>query len=162
MVSPATLDGGRALAVLQLVSTAALPSALNSRLAGGPVTWSPALDATSDRLFIPAQAIEAPDTVRAGVPFAIVANTIGENGCWQADGGSLVQRGDSVLISAYDRHSGAPVCTMLWTDRLQHHFTASFPSPGLGVIRSYGRRAYELGKIASIPVVAQRSVVVLP
>jgi hypothetical protein len=155
-------DGARSLGALQLESVGPLPALLQERALSGTVGWSPPIDQIYPRLFVPTDAIDVADTVRAGVPVAITVNTVGENGCWVADGGTLTQSGDSVLIAAYDRHSGAPACTQLWTDQLRHTFSATFPRAGTGVIRAFGRRLRVGTPKYSMPVVATRTVVVLP
>jgi len=155
-------DGGRALGALQLESVASLSATIQERARSGAVDWSPPIGQLYAHLFVPTEVIEVADTVRAGVPVAITVNTIGENGCWQADGGTLTQSGDSVLIAAYDRHSGAPACTQLWTDQLRHSFSATFPRAGTGVIRGFGRRLKVGVPGYSMPIVATRAIVVLP
>ncbi|HEX4936883.1 MAG TPA: hypothetical protein VFV33_27060 [Gemmatimonadaceae bacterium] len=160
LVAPA--DAQRTVGALQLQSTAALPVALNSRTQSGDVTWTPAIPAAELHRLVPAQVIQVPETVRAGASVAIVINTIGENGCWEADGGSLTQRGDTAFVVAFDRHSGAPVCTQLWTDRLAHQVTTVFPTPGVGVIRVQGRRIKGGDPSYSLPVTAERRILVLP
>lgn len=147
---------------LQLQSTAALPATLNTRAQSGNVTWTPPIPATEVRILVPAQVIEVRDTVRVGESVSIVVNTIGENGCWQSDGGTIAQRGDSAFVVAYDRHSGAQICTQLWTDRLAHQVTAVFPTPGIGVIRAQGRRIKDSDPSYSTPVTAERKIVVIP
>ena len=156
------LDAQRTLAALQLESSAALPASLNVRTHTGNTTWIPPIGANEIRLLVPAQVIEVGDTVRAGQSVPITVNTIGENGCWQSDGGTLTQRGDSAFIAAFDRHSGAQVCTMIWTDRLVHSFTTVFPKPGVGVIRVNGRRIKDANPSYSLPVSAERTVIVVP
>ena len=160
--SAPSADSRRLLAVLQIETTSALPSNLSSRAQDTVTAWTPPIDAKSASLFLPALVIEVSDTVRVGSAVSIVVNSIGESGCWQSDGGTLTQRGDSALIVAYDRHSGAQVCTMVWTDRLRHLFTTSFPSAGIGTIRVHGRRIRQGAPSVSLPVVAQRTVVVIP
>lgn len=160
--SAPTVDALRLSAVLQIETTSALPSNLSSRAQDTVTAWTPPIDAKSASLFLPALVIEVSDTVRVGSAVSIVVNSIGESGCWQSDGGTLTQRGDSALIVAYDRHSGAQVCTMVWTDRLRHLFTTSFPSAGIGTIRVHGRRIRQGAPSVSLPVVAQRTVVVIP
>ena len=160
--APAYFSSASVPAILQLESTTDLPSSLNDRLSKASVVWSPPVGGDYVRLFVPAEVIEVADTVRAGVVVPIVVNSIGENGCWQADGGTLIQRGDSALVTARDRHSGAAVCTQLWTDRLRHEFKTIFPHAGVGFIRADGRRARVADANYSAPVVAERAVVVIP
>jgi len=147
---------------LQLQSASALPASLSARAKSGNATWSPPLDPTESRLLVPAEVIEVRDTVRVGEAVTIVVNTIGENGCWQADGGTLVQHADSAVISVFDRHSGAQVCTMIWTDRLTHAFTTTFPQAGTGFIRASGRRIKDSDPTYQTPVTAERAIVVIP
>lgn len=161
-IAPLAADAPRTVGALQLQSSAALPVALNSRAQSSGVTWTPPISPTEVRLLVPAQVIEVRDTVRVGEQVSIVVNTIGENGCWQADGGTLAQRGDSAFVVAYDRHSGAQICTQLWTDRLAHQVTTVFPTPGTGVIRAQGRRIKDNDPAYSVPVTAERTIVVIP
>ncbi len=154
--------GGRALATLQLESPVALAVSLNDRWSIASVAWFPPVNGDVTHILVPAEVIEVADTVRAGVAVPIVVNSIGENGCWQADGGTLAQRGDSALVTAYDRHSGAAACTLLWTDRLRHEFTTTFPRAGVGIIRAHGRRARLTDASYSSPIAAERTVVVVP
>lgn len=161
-VSAPTIDAQRTVGALQLESAALLPASLNERARNGNASWTPPIGANEQRLLIPAQVIEVRDTVRAGESVRITVNTIGANGCWQSDGGTLTQRGDSALVVAYDRHSGAQVCTMIWTDRLAHDFSTVFPKPGIGVIRASGRRVKDTDASYSLPVIAERTVVVIP
>jgi hypothetical protein len=155
-------DGARAMGALQLETAQPLAASFQERALDTRVDWSPPIGALYPRLLIAPNVIEVADTVRAGVPVDITVHTIGENGCWVADGGSLTQSGDSVLVSAFDRHSGAPACTQLWTDQLRHSFTATFPRAGTGVIRAFGRRLRPGTSQPPVPVVATRTVVVLP
>lgn len=161
-IAASALDAPRTVGALQLQSAAALPVALNSRTQAEGVTWTPPIAPTETRILVPAQVIEVRDTVRVGEQVSIVVNTIGENGCWQSDGGTIAQRGDSAFVVAYDRHSGAQICTQLWTDRLAHQVTAVFPTPGTGVIRAQGRRIKDNDPTYSTPVTAERKIVVIP
>ncbi|MBK6487416.1 MAG: hypothetical protein IPF98_11200 [Gemmatimonadetes bacterium] len=155
-------DKHRVLAILQLEASTPLAASLNERARDSTVTWVPPVDGSDTRLFVPAGVIEIADTVRAGEPVPVVVNSIGENGCWQADGGTLTQRGDTAIVTAYDRHSGAAACTQLWSDRLRHPFTTTFPRPGVGIVRAYGRRVRAGYPAVAMPIVAQRTVVVIP
>lgn len=155
-------DGARSLGALQLEAANTLPASINERALSASVHWSPPIDQLYSRLFVAADVIEVADTVRVGEPVSINVNSIGENGCWVADGGTMTQSGDSILIAVYDRHSGAPACTQIWTDRLQHHFSATFHTPGTNVIRAFGRRLRAGAPRYSVPVVATRMVEVLP
>lgn len=165
----AAFSDQRVPGVLQLESASALPTSITDRARNAGVSWSPPIDGNATNLFLPAQVIEVRDTVRAGQVVDIVVNTIGENGCWQAAGGTFAQRGDSVFVAAFDRHSGAQVCTEIWTDRLAHRFTATFPRAGTGVIEARGRRvrigsagSFLNGTAVGSEVIARRAVVVLP
>ncbi len=168
-VTAATLDDQRVPGVMQLESSNALPTSITERARSAGVSWTPPIDGMATHLFLPTQVIEVRDTVRAGQVVDIVVNTIGESGCWQAAGGSIAQRGDSVFVSALDRHSGAQVCTDIWTDRLAHRFTATFARAGTGLIEARGRRVrvgsaatFLNGSVAGSEVIARRTVVVLP
>lgn len=161
-VSAPSLASGRVVAILQYEWPTNLPSSLNDRLAKASVAWSPPLGDEYLRLLVPAEVIEVADTVRVGVAVPIVVNSIGENGCWQSDGATIAQRGDSAIVTAYDRHSGAAACTQIWTDRLRHEVTTKFPRVGTGIIRALGRRARLAAPNYSAPIVAERTVVVVP
>jgi len=158
----ASLDNRVTVGALQLEATTALPASINERTQSPGITWAPPIPADFSRLLVPAQVIEVADTVRVGQSVPIVVNTIGENGCWQASGGGLTQRGDTAHITVHDRHSGATVCTMLWTDRLAHPFTTTFGAPGTGVIRVNGRRIRAGDRHFGAAVVATRHVVIVP
>lgn len=150
------------LAVLQYEWPTNLPSSLNDRLTKAAVAWTPPLGDEYVRLFVPAEVIEVADTVRVGVAVPIVVNSIGENGCWQADGATIAQHGDTAIVKAYDRHSGAAACTQVWTDRLRHEVTTTFPRVGTGIVRAVGRRARLADPKYSAEIVAERTVVVVP
>ena len=105
------------------------------------------------------QPIVAPDTVSAGEPFAVAVHTIGENGCWSADGQELRVDGRTATIVPYDAHSGAEVCTEV-LGYLPHQVTVTIPTPGLAVIRVDGRRVRQGDRSWEIPVSAERTVVV--
>lgn len=167
--SSTALADQRVPGVLQLESGTALPTTITDRSRSGNVSWSPPIEGIASHLFLPTQVIEVRDTVRVGQVVDLVVNTIGENGCWQAAGGTIAQRGDSVFVAAFDRHSGAQVCTEIWTDRLAHRFTVTFARAGTGLIEARGRRvrvgsaATVLnGSVAGSEVIARRTVVVVP
>ncbi len=161
-VSAPSFASSGVLAVLQYEWPTNLPSSLNDRLTKASIVWSPPPGDELVRLFVPAEVIEVADTVRVGVAVPIVVNSIGENGCWQANGATIEQRGDSAIVTAYDRHSGAAACTQVWTDRLRHEVTTKFPRVGTGIIRAKGRRARLADPNYSAEIVAERTVVVVP
>jgi hypothetical protein len=149
----------RSLGVLQLESST--PSEY-ARPANGAERWTPSLT-EGGYLIMPPIVIEAPDTVSAGEQVNITVRTIGQDGCWRADGGELAQRGDTITIQPYDRHSGAAVCTTaIAVSGLPHFFSASFSSPGEAIIRVNGRRIRQHERGYEIPVAVERTVTVVP
>lgn len=147
------------LGVLQLESTAPISAAQQPSAAE---EWTPSV---SDRrhLILPSEVVEVADTVRSRSSFQIVVRTIGVDGCWSADGGELEERGDTLVIQPYDRHSGAAACTMVvMQGGLEHSFSASFDAPGEGIIRVRGRRVRQGDRDFEQPVMVERKVVVIP
>jgi hypothetical protein len=85
----------------------------------------------------PAEALEFPATVQAGVPFVVRATTIGD-GCTEADGAEVQRTGNIAVITAYDIRHGE-VCTMI-AKFLTREVTVQFDTPGTATIRLVGRR----------------------
>lgn len=150
----------RSLGVLQLESTEPLTSL---QPANAAEEWSPSLSVTDRRhLILPPVVVDVPDTVHAGRSFPLTVRTIGVDGCWSADGGALQQRGDTIVIQPFDRHSGAVACTtVIAADGLEHPFTASFDAPGEGIIRVRGHRVRQGDRDFELPVTVERKVVVI-
>jgi hypothetical protein len=141
--------------VLQLDHyTGAVPAVLSG--ASSPVVrWS----STREGVVVPPQAIVAPDTVDAGVPFEVTTYTIGESGCWSA-GHQEVQVGSGVVeLRPFDVHSGNDICTLILL-LLPHRSELVIPEAGEWVLRVNGRRA-RFGQLSSfVPVSAERTIVV--
>jgi hypothetical protein len=111
-------------------------------------------------LFSP-KVIEAPDTVRVGQPTMVRVTTIGDGGCWSADGIDVKRSGSVVELTPFDVHSGAQICTMILL-YLEHPTTLTFDAPGEAVIRVKGRRAREGNRTWQEPVTGERTIVVVP
>ncbi len=149
----------RVLGVLQLVTAEPLGAA---QPRSDAEVWTPSFDDALS-LMVPSEVMEVSDSVRAGRALAITVRTIGPDGCWSADSGSLVQAADTVTIRPYDRHSGAAACTaVVLVGGLEHRFVASFDEPGTAVIRVLGRRVYQDARDPGTPVMVERKVVVIP
>jgi hypothetical protein len=127
-------------------------------LSDAPISW----DSPPPRggIYSP-EVIDAPDTLRAGEATEVVVNTVGENGCWGADGIDATVAGNIVKLTPYDVHTGAQACTevMLY---LAHPTTVTFDTPGEGVIRVTGRRARQQDRSSDESVSAERRVAVVP
>ena len=156
--SPPTSSSGerRAVGALQL-EVGAGPRAAAAGTSDTAVHWSvpPGERGTATA----PRPIVAPDTVSAGEPFEVTVHTIGENGCWRADGQELRVDGRTATIVPYDVHSGADVCTEV-LGYLPHRATVTISTPGLAVIRVDGRRVRQGDRSWEIPVRAERTVVV--
>jgi hypothetical protein len=154
-LSPDVYGEGPVPGVLQLDHySGPVPVVLNG--ASSPlVRWS----STRDGVVVPPQAIEAPDTVDAGVAFEVTTFTIGETGCWSA-GHQDVQIGSGVVeLRPYDVHSGNDICTLILL-LLPHRSELVIPEAGEWVLRVIGRRA-RFGQLSSfVPVSAERTIVV--
>lgn len=150
---------GRELGVLQMESAAPLS---NQQPSSDAEQWTPSVS-DPRYVIVPPEVVEVPDTVRSGETVAIVVHTIGTDGCWSADGGTLARSGDTVSIRPYDRHSGAAACTAVaLVGGLEHRFETSFDAPGVGVIRVRGRCVRMGARDYGTPVTVERRVVVVP
>ena len=148
-------DGSRrALGILQLESFAPAPATAG----GGPtgtITWNLP---PGEHITYPPNVIDAPDTVTLGQTAPVTVYTIGPNGCWAADGLDVARSGRVVEITAWDRHSGAEVCTMV-LGYLAHTTTVTFDQAGEWTIRLRGRRVRG-GASPDLSVTAERVVFV--
>jgi len=122
---------------------------------GSPVRWS---GASQDAITPPA-VIDGPAVVDAGVPFELTAYTIGESGCWSADGLDVQISDRTVTIMPYDALSGAEVCTLILR-YLPHRTTLQLDERGEWVIRVRGRRARHGDPYWHMPVSAEVTVTV--
>jgi hypothetical protein len=126
---------------------------------GGQVRWLPPLG-FQEAVLLPPQLITAPDTVLVNQPFTVTVATIGLDGCWRPDGGTVVKQHDGVSISPYDVRSGAALCTVMSLERpLLHTFTVTLTTPGDHAIRVHGRRAISVDGQIDDPVSAERTIV---
>jgi hypothetical protein len=149
----------RELGVLQLVSSAPLGAALPRSDAE---EWTPSLD-DARYIVVPREVVDVPDTVRSGRTLTVTVHTIGTDGCWSADGGTLERSADTITIRPYDRHSGAAACTAIaLVGGLEHRFVTRFDEPGTSVIRVQGRRVRQDVREEGTPVTVERRVVVIP
>ncbi len=103
--------------------------------------------------------IDAPDTVRAGEPFRVNITTIGENGCWRANGHELQVAGNRADVVPWDAHSGADACAEVLA-YLAHALEVTFPEPGTGAIRVTGARRRQHGDTRIDRLTAEQTVVV--
>jgi hypothetical protein len=150
---------GRELGVLQLVASTPLASAPPRSDAE---VWTPSFD-DARYIVVPGEVVDVPDTVRAGRALTVTVHTIGTDGCWRADGGTLERSADTVTIRPYDRHSGATACTAIaLVGGLEHRFVTQFDEPGAAVIRVRGRRVRQDAREQGTPVMVERRVVVVP
>jgi hypothetical protein len=163
-----------AVALLVACSDSATELATESRLLGilqlGLTSGQPAFDTESstdrsirwnlppgERIAYPPSVIEAPDTVTVGQAFQAVVNTIGPSGCWTADGLEVQTAGRVVGMTAWDRHSGADVCTTVLT-LLAHPTNLTLDQTGEWTLKVTGRRVRD-GQ-ADDMVTAERTVYV--
>lgn len=121
------------------------------------IRWN--LPPTSGVTF-PVSVIEAPDTVLVGQSFEVTVNTIGPSGCWAEDGLDLAVNAPLIQLTAWDRHSGAEVCTTILRF-LSHTATVSLGQPGEWTIRASGRRVRGEEE-AEFPLTAERTIHVRP
>lgn len=103
-------------------------------------------------------ALSAPDTVDAGVPFAATVTTTGLNGCWNEAGANVEESGNRIDITPFDR-TGAGLCTQEIVS-LPREITLRFDEAGTGVIRVSGRRIFADDLERSEPIELERTVVV--
>jgi hypothetical protein len=101
--------------------------------------------------------IEAPNEVEAGKPFTATIHTIGQNGCWSAEGQNLTVEGNLAAVVPWDVHSGADVCTEV-LGYLPHRVEITFTTPGRAVIRVDGRRARQGDRTWELPVSAEKEI----
>lgn len=124
-----------------------MPAVMLAAALAGCATTAP--DATVRDLALlstlPDQGLDAPDTVRAGVPFTVTGYGAGSGtlAC-NAPDGTTVTTSDSVIrITAYMRYPALDVpCTR---DYRTYPFTVQvvFPRPGTGTVRFIGGRAVQ-------------------
>lgn len=91
-----------------------------------------------------APVLEAPDTATAGVPFEVIVNTYGADGCWRAAGAEITATGSTAEITPYDIDANpqTAMCIMA-VRRLPRSVRISFSTPGEGLIRVTGRRVVD-------------------
>lgn len=151
---PAEIGGdSRHLGILQLEGSSNPSGASNGDNA---VHWDPtpsAGDITPDPVLV------APDTIAAGQPFNVTVHTIGESGCWGADGMKLSPFGRTVELKPYDVHSGHEVCTAVILN-LEHGTSLTLDEPGEWLLRVSGRKARRGDESWEIPVKVEKTIVV--
>ncbi len=116
------------MAIVATVSLAAcsLTTGLDGRVIG-------VIQGDSDDLPV----LEAPDTVEAGIRFAVVVRTYGSSGCWSEAGAERSTTGLVIAITPYDRHKNV-LCHGALV-RLPRTLAFSLSQRGEGVIRVTGR-----------------------
>jgi hypothetical protein len=107
---------------------------------------------------IPPEVLVVPDTVVARGPFEVKVTTIGSNGCWSAEGQEVEIGVGVVLVTAWDRHSGADSCPDV-LGHLSHTSTLMLDMAGEWVVRARGRRLVA-GTGQELPVIAEKTIVV--
>lgn len=149
---PALERAGRKPGALQVEGTAFADAGVTNP--GQPIRWSiePGGDVAYAR-----NAIEAPDTVRAGDAFEVVVNTVAPNGCWRAAGLDTARSGRVVEFTPYDEDSGAQICTQVLTV-LRHAVSIVLTEKGEWTLRARGRLVRKGG--LELEVTAERTVVV--
>ena len=83
--------------------------------------------------------IQAPDTVHAGIAFAVVVNSFGSSGCVQPDGAEFAVEGALATVTPWDLVSDGP-CTRDYVAR-PHPLTLTFTQPGQARITARGMAA---------------------
>jgi len=119
-----------------------------------PIRWS--IEPGENVAYAP-NAIESPDTVRAGEAFEVAVNTVAPNGCWRAAGMDTARSGRVVEFTPWDEDSGAQVCTQVLAV-LRHDVSIVLMEMGEWTLRAKGRlvRRGEPERV----VTAERTVVV--
>lgn len=152
------LDGSRrALGIFQIENPTAPTQQVGDPDPDPRIRWN--VPPTSGVTF-PVRVIEAPDTVLVGQSFVVTVNTIGPSGCWADDGLDLAVSAPMIQLTAWDRHSGADVCTTILRF-LSHTATLSLGQPGDWTIRASGRRVRG-DEEAEFPLTAERTIHVRP
>ncbi len=118
---------------------------------------APAWDVEPAGALTPPSSVVAPPEVDAGEPFEVRIWTIGRDGCWSPEGHVVHQGQGEVEIVPWDVHSGAEICTMVFTF-LRHRVTLRLDEPGDWVIRVTGRRVRHGDRSWETPVTAETTV----
>lgn len=82
--------------------------------------------------------LQVPDTVTRGIPFTIVATTVGD-GCFEAGGYEKEVVGGMATITAYDLWNGSEICLQV-ARFFRRTVELKFDEPGEAVVRLVGRR----------------------
>ena len=85
-------------------------------------------------------AVEAPDTVQVGQPFAVTVTTTGPDGCWRKERTEASVRGLTATISPFDvdTQGYGVACTQAVVEII-HTAELTFAEAGAGVISVRGR-----------------------
>jgi hypothetical protein len=102
--------------------------------------------------------LTAPDTVRAGESFRVVVTTFG-NGCVSKGEMETAAQPGLAILSPFDFHSGAEVCTEV-AQFFDHHAELRFTSVGEATIRVMGRRVFDAAMKQSETIMIEKKVVV--
>jgi hypothetical protein len=102
--------------------------------------------------------LTAPDTVRAGESFRVVVTTFG-NGCVSKGDMEAVVKPSHAVLSPFDIHSGAEVCTEI-AQFFDHHAELRFTSVGEATIRVRGRRVFDAGMKQDEAITIEKTVIV--
>lgn len=82
------------------------------------------------------------DTMRAGVPFAVTVNTLGSDGCWQAERTDVVNSERGAIIAPYNKSNALPgsACTQMIIG-IAHRMTLLFATAGEKILQVRARDA---------------------
>lgn len=117
--------------------------------------WVPA--PTTDVL-LPSGALVAPDTVRAGEPFAVQIGSIGPSACWGVGPTAMSQSDRTVLFEPSDVYASDRACIEVLTN-LRRTVTVTIATAGPATLRVRGRRV-EQGTSSEIRVTVEKHIVV--
>lgn len=83
--------------------------------------------------------VAAPDTARAGVPFAAIVYSFGSSSCVHADGATIDATAAQVTVTPYDRVPAdqGSICTADFGSH-PHPVALLFTSPGVDTIVAWG------------------------
>lgn len=117
--------------------------------------WAPAPTA---EVLLPPAALVAPDTVRAGEPFAVQIGSIVPNGCWGAGPTAMSQSGRTVQLDPSDVYTSELACIEILMN-ISRTVTVTIATPGPATLRVRGLRVHQLASSVS-PVTVEKQIVV--
>lgn len=122
---------------------------------GGDLNWDrrPGMDEISAP-----EILVAPDTVQVGQAFDVTAYTVGNGGCWRADGETVHIEGRVIVLKPYDAHSGSEVCTLILLF-LPHRTSVVLTEAGEWTLRVQGRRLRMGDTVSDEPITAEKTII---